>query len=71
MRKKLEQLNPADPSFLETQTNRILHLTRQAEKALKTTFLEAKLYQSESIDTAHLLMCILRNENDPTTKLIT
>ena len=70
LRKKLEQLNPAEPS-LETQNNiKNLHLTRQAEKALKTTFLEAKLYQSEAIDTAHLLLCILRNENDPATKLL-
>ena len=70
LRKKLEQLNPVDLAFTETSENKSLHLTRQAEKALKTTFLEAKLYQSESIDTAHLLLCILRNENDPTTKLI-
>src|SRR5690606_11471433 len=47
-----------------------LHLTRQAERALKTTFLEAKLFQSTLINTAHLLLCILRNENDPTTKLL-
>ena len=47
-----------------------LHLTRQAERALKTTFLEAKLFQSDLINTAHLLLCILRNENDPTTKLL-
>jgi ATP-dependent Clp protease ATP-binding subunit ClpC len=70
LRKKLEQLNPVNPTFTETSEKKSLHLTRQAEKALKTTFLEAKLYQSESIDTAHLLLCILRNENDPTTKLI-
>ena len=44
--------------------------TRQAERALKTTFLEAKLFQGKSINTAHLLLCILRNENDPTTKLL-
>ena len=47
-----------------------MHLTRQAERALKTTFLEAKVFQSTSISTAHLLLCILRNENDPTTKLL-
>ncbi len=70
LRKKLEQLNPINPAFAETSDKKSLHLTRQAEKALKTTFLEAKLYQSETIDTAHLLLCILRNENDPTTKLI-
>ena len=45
-------------------------MTRQAERALKTTFLEAKLFQSKSINTAHLLLCVLRNENDPTTKLL-
>ena len=70
LRKKLEQLNPANPTFLDDTNKPSLRLTRQAEKALKTTFLEAKLYQSEAIDTAHLLLCVLRNENDPTTKLI-
>ena len=70
MRKKTEGLNPAVPNFNTEEKRKSLHLTRQAEKALKTTFLEAKLYQSESIDTAHLLLCILRNENDPTTKLL-
>lgn len=70
LRKKLEQLNPSNPTFTELTDKPSLRLTRQAEKALKTTFLEAKLYQSEAIDTAHLLLCVLRNENDPTTKLI-
>jgi ATP-dependent Clp protease ATP-binding subunit ClpC len=70
MRKKIESLNPVNPSFDTGDKKKSLHLTRQAEKALKTTFLEAKLYQSEAIDTAHLLLCILRNENDPTTKLL-
>ncbi|RCS27328.1 ATP-dependent Clp protease ATP-binding subunit [Polaribacter sp. WD7] len=70
LRKKLEQLNPANPTLIEAVDKPSLRLTRQAEKALKTTFLEAKLYQSDAIDTAHLLLCVLRNENDPTTKLI-
>ncbi len=69
MRNKLEKLNPSTPSIANIE-KKSLHLTRQAEKAIKTTFLEAKLYQSNSIDTAHLLLCILRNENDPTTKLL-
>jgi len=71
LRKKVEILNPAllDNNRLEN-TKRNLHLTRQAERALKTTFLEAKLFQSDLIDTIHLLLCILRNENDPTTKLL-
>ena len=28
------------------------------------------MFQSTSINTAHLLLCVLRNENDPTTKLL-
>ncbi len=69
LRRKIEVLSPANPSTDFANEKKSLHLTRQAEKALKTTFLEAKLYQSESVNTAHLLLCILRNENDPTTKL--
>ncbi|KAB1159891.1 ATP-dependent Clp protease ATP-binding subunit [Tenacibaculum aiptasiae] len=69
VRNKLEKLNPTTP-YVANVEKKSLHLTRQAEKAIKTTFLEAKLYQSNSINTAHLLLCILRNENDPTTKLL-
>ncbi|MEP0214602.1 MAG: ATP-dependent Clp protease ATP-binding subunit [Cellulophaga sp.] len=71
LRRKVEILSPANPSSDNLQKDKKnLHLTRQAERALKTTFLEAKLFQSSSINTAHLLLCILRNENDPTTKLL-
>jgi ATP-dependent Clp protease ATP-binding subunit ClpC len=70
LRKKIEVLSPANPSTDFANKKKSLHLTRQSEKALKTTFLEAKLYQSESVNTAHLLLCILRNENDPTAKLL-
>ncbi|MBT8304457.1 MAG: ATP-dependent Clp protease ATP-binding subunit [Bacteroidia bacterium] len=71
LRRKVEILSPANPNVaVATNEKKNLHLTRQAERALKTTFLEAKLFQSSSINTAHLLLCILRNENDPTTKLL-
>jgi ATP-dependent Clp protease ATP-binding subunit ClpC len=71
LRRKVEILSPANPTLSATsKEKKNLHLTRQAERALKTTFLEAKLFQSTSINTAHLLLCILRNENDPTTKLL-
>ncbi len=71
LRRKVEILSPANPNITATvNEKKNLHLTRQAERALKTTFLEAKLFQSTSINTAHLLLCILRNENDPTTKLL-
>ena len=71
LRRKVETLNPATLENTQTLNDKKnLHLTRQAERALKTTFLEAKLFQSEWINTVHLLLCILRNENDPTTKLL-
>ncbi|WMI65266.1 ATP-dependent Clp protease ATP-binding subunit [Aestuariibaculum sp. YM273] len=71
LRRKVEILSPANPNIAAASNQKKnLHLTRQAERALKTTFLEAKLFQSSSINTAHLLLCILRNENDPTTKLL-
>ena len=71
LRRKVEILNPATIDDINSLNNKKnLHLTRQAERALKTTFLEAKLFQSELINTVHLLLCILRNENDPTTKLL-
>lgn len=71
LRRKVEILSPSNPNPGSSQKDKKnLHLTRQAERALKTTFLEAKLFQSSSINTAHLLLCILRNENDPTTKLL-
>jgi ATP-dependent Clp protease ATP-binding subunit ClpC len=71
LRRKVEILSPPNSAAAMTlNEKKNLHLTRQAERALKTTFLEAKLFQSTSINTAHLLLCILRNENDPTTKLL-
>ncbi len=70
LRRKIESLNPINfENEVKETSKKNLHLTRQAERALKTTFLEAKLFQSSIINTAHLLLCILRNENDPTTKI--
>ncbi len=70
LRKKIELLHEAGTAAAEVNDKKSLHLTKQAEKALKTTFLEAKLFKSDAISTAHLLLCILRNENDPTTKVL-
>jgi len=38
-------------------------LTKQAEKILKITFLEAKIFKSDLIGTVHLLLSILREED--------
>jgi ATP-dependent Clp protease ATP-binding subunit ClpC len=38
-------------------------LVKQAEKVLKTTYLESKLYKSQIIGTEHLLLSILKDDN--------
>lgn len=68
IRDKIELLAPPKESFSNNKQN--LQLTKQAERALKTTFLEAKLFKNTTVNTVHLLLCILRNENDPVTKLL-
>ena len=70
LRRKVEILSPSNTDVSASNDKKNLRLTRQAERAIKTTFLEAKLFQSTTINTAHLLLCILRNENDPTTRLM-
>ena len=70
LRKKVEVLSPAVSGVDKGNYKKSIHLTRQAERALKLTFLEAKYFSTSTISTAHLLLCILKNENDPTTKLL-
>ena len=47
-----------------------LPLTRQAEKVLKITRLEAKLLKSALIGTEHLLLSILREENNVAAQIL-
>ncbi|MBI1315293.1 AAA domain-containing protein [bacterium] len=68
-RSKIENISPPNPSGAAS-AKKNLPLTKQAEKALKTTFLEAKIFQSSVIRTAHLLLCILRNEDDPVSRIL-
>ncbi|MCB9169313.1 MAG: ATP-dependent Clp protease ATP-binding subunit [Flavobacteriales bacterium] len=45
-------------------------LIKQAEKMLKITFLEAKLFKSPHIDTEHLLLSILKDEDNLATRTL-
>jgi ATP-dependent Clp protease ATP-binding subunit ClpC len=45
-------------------------LTRQSEKVLKITYLEAKIFKSELIGTEHLLLSILRDEDNIATQIL-
>ena len=45
-------------------------LTKQAEKALKITYLEAKIFKTDLIGTEHLLLSILRDEDNVASKIL-
>ena len=45
-------------------------LTKQAEKVLKITYLEAKLYKSDVIGTEHLLLSLLRDEDNIAAQIL-
>jgi ATP-dependent Clp protease ATP-binding subunit ClpC len=45
-------------------------LTRQSEKVLKITYLEAKIFKSQLIGTEHLLLSILRDSDNLATQIL-
>lgn len=45
-------------------------LTKQAEKVLKITYLEAKIFKSDVIGTEHLLLSILREEDNIASQIL-
>lgn len=45
-------------------------LTKQAEKVLKVTYLEAKIFKSEVIGTEHLVLSILRDEENIAAQIL-
>jgi ATP-dependent Clp protease ATP-binding subunit ClpC len=45
-------------------------LTKQAEKVLKVTYLEAKIFKSDIIGTEHLLLSVLRDEDNIAAQIL-
>ncbi len=45
-------------------------LTKQAEKVLRITYLEAKLYKSDTIGTEHLLLSLLRDDENIAAQIL-
>ena len=70
LKNRFEALVPENPNAAINAEKKNIHLTRQAENALKRAFLEKKLYKTDVINTGHILMSILRNTDDPTTLLL-
>jgi len=66
LRKKIESAVATNKEKIANPEN--LPLIKQAERALKITYLEAKWFNSELIGTEHLLLAILKDENNLVTK---
>jgi ATP-dependent Clp protease ATP-binding subunit ClpC len=68
IRRKIESAVASDKEKSANPEN--LPLIKQSERALKITYLEAKWFNSELIGTEHLLLAILKDENNLVTKLL-
>jgi ATP-dependent Clp protease ATP-binding subunit ClpC len=66
LRKSVESSITANKSAVTTQGN--IPLVKQAEKILKITYLEAKIFKSAVIGTEHLLLSILKDEDNVATR---
>ncbi len=55
---------------VKIEDDKEIPLVRQAEKCLKRTYLEAKVFKSDMIDIEHLLLAILRDEDNVATRTI-
>ncbi len=58
------------PHSKSTITHGNIPLVKQAEKALKVTYLEAKLFNNNIIGTEHLLLAILKDEDSVVTRIL-
>ena len=64
-KKELEEAIKTPSNITQDAEN--IPLVKQAEKALKITYLEAKVFNSELIGTEHLLLAILKDQNNLVT----
>lgn len=69
VRKDIESSVKASSTFKKTNLGNI-PLIKQAERALKITYLEAKTFSSPTIGTEHLLLSILKDEDNVVTRTL-
>ena len=70
----LQDLRKAVESEIKPKSNNFnqsgnIPLVKQAERALKITYLEAKLFKSTLIGTEHLLLSILKDDDNVITNV--
>ncbi len=68
LRKQIEQ--SLVPGIRKSNNLANIPLVKQAEKTLKLTYLEAKTFKSVQIGTEHLLLCILKENDNVVTKTL-
>ena len=68
LRKSIEQ--NLTPGLRKSNNLANIPLVKQAEKTLKLTYLEAKTFKSVQIGTEHLLLCILKENDNVVTKTL-
>ena len=66
---ELEKAAPKSEALSE-HMNANIPLVKQAERVLKMTYLEAKLFKSPMIGTEHLLLSILKNEDSTACSIL-
>ncbi|MFN5439325.1 MAG: Clp protease N-terminal domain-containing protein, partial [Bacteroidota bacterium] len=69
LRKEVE-MAVKDKSGKNIQNINSLPLTRQAEKVIRVTVLEAKALKSPMVETEHLLLSILKNKENIATQIL-
>ena len=67
-RKLIEQTLPVSMRKVNNLGN--IPLVKQAEKTLKLTYLEAKLFKAPQIGTEHLLLCMLKDNDNVVSKIL-
>jgi ATP-dependent Clp protease ATP-binding subunit ClpC len=68
LRKNIE--HNLTPGIRKSNNLANIPLVKQAEKTLKLTYLEAKTFKSVQIGTEHLLLCILKENDNVVTKTL-
>ena len=65
LRKHIERIIKPNPKHINSKNSNLTNIpfVKQAEKALKVTYLEAKLFKCNIISTEHLLLAILKDED--------
>jgi len=70
LRLSIEKVSKGNSLSKDVKNLANIPLTRQSEKVLKITYLEAKIFKSQLIGTEHLLLSILRDEDNIATQIL-